>query len=128
MGDPIPYSECPLCGATLRVDKAGKNRLADHLETCPGRESARGRLEEAAKARRRAKSRARRRSRSYDRGLSPTATIYALLAFLGFVAVVPAWIFWVESSTAALSYEATFLATLVLPATVLLYITGWVNL
>jgi hypothetical protein len=62
-----------------------------------------------------------------DRGLSPTGAIYALFAFLAFVAFVPAWVWWVNNNQAALSLEATFLATLILPATVILYLTGWIQ-
>lgn len=65
--------------------------------------------------------------RSGDRGLSPAGAVYALIAFLAFVAFVPAWIYWVDNSTSALSLEATFLATLVLPATVILYLSGWIQ-
>lgn len=50
-----------------------------------------------------------------------------LLAFLGLGAVVPGWVYWVDSSAGALSAEATFLATFTLPAVVFLYLVGWVG-
>lgn len=62
-----------------------------------------------------------------DRAISPTGTMYALITFLGFVAIVPAWVWWVNNNVAALSLEATFLATFVLPATILLYLASWLQ-
>lgn len=54
---------------------------------------------------------------------------YALLAFLGVVAVAPIW-YWfaIESPyVASLSTEGQFLAAFTLPATMLLLLAGWVQ-
>ena len=50
-----------------------------------------------------------------------------MFAFLAFVAVVPAWMFFVENYTGGLSTETSFLATMVLPATAALFLAGWLQ-
>lgn len=62
-----------------------------------------------------------------DRGLTPTAAVYMLIGFLGFVAFLPTWIYWVDNYTAGLGYESTFLASFILPATLILFIAGWLE-
>lgn len=54
---------------------------------------------------------------------------FALFAFLGFVAVVPAWVWFVtqHSGAAALQLEAQFLVALALPATAGLFLAGWLQ-
>lgn len=53
---------------------------------------------------------------------------FALLGFLGFVAFMPAWMFFVyRYEPAVLTAESHFLAQLVLPAAVILFIVGWVQ-
>lgn len=52
---------------------------------------------------------------------------FAIMAFLGFVLVVPAWGWFVGSHTAPLSMEASFLATLILPATVAITVASWLQ-
>ncbi|MGZ0745726.1 hypothetical protein [Haloparvum sp. AD34] len=51
----------------------------------------------------------------------------SLYAFLAIVAVVPAWMFFLSEYGQDLPTEAWFMASLVLPATVLLFITSWVQ-
>ena len=54
---------------------------------------------------------------------------FALLAFLGFVAVVPPWMWFISQypSVSNLSLPSTFLVNLVLPATILLGIASWLE-
>ena len=52
---------------------------------------------------------------------------FALFAFFGFVAVVPPWMYFVGEYGDGLPAEARFLAQLVLPATVALFIVSWIN-
>jgi len=54
---------------------------------------------------------------------------FALLTFLGFVMVLPAWIWFLDSypPSQQLSLPATFLAGVVLPATILLSIASWLE-
>lgn len=54
---------------------------------------------------------------------------FALLAFLGFVALVPAWMWFLATYPPAqnLSIESQFLANLVLPATLVLFISSWLE-
>jgi hypothetical protein len=51
----------------------------------------------------------------------------ALFAFLGFVAVIPAWSWFMSTYTADLPTETTFLAGLVLPATLALFLASWLQ-
>lgn len=53
----------------------------------------------------------------------------ALMAFLGFVAVAPAW-FWMVTqhpSLGGLDPSSQFLLSMLFPATVLLYLTSWLQ-
>lgn len=54
---------------------------------------------------------------------------FALFAFFGFVAIVPAWMFFLNGYPPAseLPLETRFLATMVLPATVSLYLASWLQ-
>jgi hypothetical protein len=54
---------------------------------------------------------------------------FALLTFLALVAVVPPWVWFVNNygPTASLSLPSQFLAALILPATILLALTSWVE-
>ena len=54
---------------------------------------------------------------------------FALLAFLGLVAVTPLWMHFISTSTytAGLPTETTFLLQFTLPAFGLLFIAGWVG-
>lgn len=53
----------------------------------------------------------------------------ALMGFFAFVAVVPVWGYFVYTymNFNSLPVEFTFLATLSLPAALLLYLAGWIN-
>lgn len=50
----------------------------------------------------------------------------ALLAFLGLVAIVPAWVYFTNDYV-TLRPEGTILASLVLPSTILLFLTSWIK-
>jgi len=54
---------------------------------------------------------------------------FALIAFLGFVAVVPVWMWFVSSHPHMdqVTTETSFLIQLVLPATVALFLAGWLG-
>lgn len=53
---------------------------------------------------------------------------FALIAFFGFVAFVPAWVFFVyEYPAAQLMAETHFIAQLVLPTALVLFILGWIQ-
>lgn len=52
---------------------------------------------------------------------------FALFAFLGFVAMVPVWIWFTDTYTQGLPPEPTFLAQFVLPVTVALYLSSWLQ-
>lgn len=53
---------------------------------------------------------------------------FALFTFGLFVAIAPVVLYFTQSyPDAQLSLEAQFLATLVLPATVMLYLAGWLD-
>lgn len=54
---------------------------------------------------------------------------FALLAFLGFVAVVPAWMWFISHypSVNNLSIESQFLVNLVLPASAALLLVSWLE-
>lgn len=59
--------------------------------------------------------------------MNPLELPLALFAFFGLVAVTPAWFYFVDAYGAGLPAEAYYLAQLVYPATVLLFIAGWVE-
>ena len=61
--------------------------------------------------------------------MNPFELPQALLALLGFVAVVPVWVWFVSSYPAMnqLSTPSTFLIGLALPATAGLYLVGWLQ-
>lgn len=59
--------------------------------------------------------------------MSPLKLPFALIAFLTFVGVMPAWIWFVQNETTGLSPEETFLVTLILPATAALYLVSWLQ-
>lgn len=50
---------------------------------------------------------------------------FALIAFLGFVMVLPAWMYFTSGSVGSMSAESEFIAAMVLPATAALYIASW---
>ena len=54
---------------------------------------------------------------------------FALLAFLGFVALVPPWMWFLSTFPPAqtLSMEGRLLANIVLPATVMLALASWME-
>jgi hypothetical protein len=54
---------------------------------------------------------------------------FALIAFLGFVALVPAWMWFLATFPPAqnLSAESRLLANFVLPATVMLTLASWLE-
>lgn len=51
----------------------------------------------------------------------------ALFAFCGLVAVVPAWMWFVNEHAPGLPTEARFMATFALPVVILLFIAGWIQ-
>lgn len=57
--------------------------------------------------------------------MNPLEVPLALFAFFGFVAVVPVWMWFVSNYSSSLPPEATFLAQLTLPATVMLFLASW---
>ena len=54
---------------------------------------------------------------------------FAMLAFLAFVWVVPAWVWFTgqHSGWSSLGMESQFLAGLILPATAALAVTSWIQ-
>lgn len=52
---------------------------------------------------------------------------FALFAFLGFVAVVPGWMYFVSAYSPGLTMEGQLLAGLVLPATAALFLASWLQ-
>jgi hypothetical protein len=50
---------------------------------------------------------------------------FALFAFCGIVAVVPVWMYYVETYASGLQPEARFLAQFAMPAILLLFIASW---
>lgn len=52
---------------------------------------------------------------------------FALIAFLTFVALIPAWMYFLGEYATQLPPEAQFLAEFVLPATLLLTLASWVQ-
>lgn len=61
--------------------------------------------------------------------MSPYRFPFAIFGFFTFVAVVPAWLWFLRShpSEANLPIEVQFLASMVLPATLLLFIGSWLQ-
>jgi len=59
--------------------------------------------------------------------VKPVDVIFALLGFMAFVAVVPAWMWFTtqHSGIASMSTEARFLVQAALPFSVLLFLGGW---
>lgn len=55
--------------------------------------------------------------------------MFAVLAFLAFVAIVPAWVWFVfnHPNASALAPEGRFIALMVLPATVTMFILSWMG-
>lgn len=51
----------------------------------------------------------------------------ALFAFFGFVGVVPVWMWYISNYSDGLPTEVQFLAQLVLPATVALFLGSWIQ-
>ena len=52
---------------------------------------------------------------------------FALIAFLGFVMALPAWMYFTSGSVGTLSTEASFIAGMILPATAALYLASWLQ-
>lgn len=61
--------------------------------------------------------------------MSPFRVPFALLGFLGIVAVVPVWMWFLTSHPAAsaLTVQDQFLATMVLPVLAALFIASWIE-
>ena len=61
--------------------------------------------------------------------MNPYLFPLALLAFLAFVAVVPAWMWFLNDFSHAeyLTSEERFIAALVLPATVAVFLASWIR-
>jgi hypothetical protein len=59
--------------------------------------------------------------------MNPYRFPLALFGFLAFVALVPAWSWFVAQFANPLSTETSFLAGLVLPATLALFIASWIQ-
>lgn len=61
--------------------------------------------------------------------MNPFKFPFALMGFLGFVLVVPAWIWFIQEygPAAQLTTEGQFLATLILPGTVILFLVSWLQ-
>lgn len=61
--------------------------------------------------------------------MNPYKMPFALVGFLGFVMVVPPWMWFLDNYPAVsqLSTTERFLANLILPALLLLFIAGWVQ-
>lgn len=59
--------------------------------------------------------------------MNPYKFPFALIAFLGFVLVLPPWMWFIESYPTKLSTEGRFMAELILPALVLLFLASWVQ-
>lgn len=51
----------------------------------------------------------------------------ALIAFLGIVMVIPVWMWFKSTYQPDLPMETAFIAGMVLPATVALFIAGWLS-
>lgn len=51
---------------------------------------------------------------------------FAIVAFLGFIALLPVWV-WFMNESFVLPNKDSFLATLILPAALLLFITSWIK-
>lgn len=52
---------------------------------------------------------------------------FALLGFLGLVAVVPVWVHFYDAYSGPLTTEAEFLAGLILPMMIALFLASWVQ-
>lgn len=59
--------------------------------------------------------------------MNPYKFFFALIAFFGFVMVVPPWMWVLDNWAGPLSTEGYFMATLVLPAAVVLYLASWLQ-
>lgn len=59
--------------------------------------------------------------------MNPFKFPFAMFAFLGFVMVVPAWMWFLQSYPTQLSTEGEFLAAMMLPALVALWIVSWLQ-
>lgn len=58
---------------------------------------------------------------------SPYATPLAFFALIGFVALIPAWMWFLQDRSAALPLEAQFLAGIALPALAILFLASWLQ-
>lgn len=52
---------------------------------------------------------------------------FALFAFLGFVAILPVWTHFLDVYGAGLTTEAQFIAGMILPMMLLLYLASWLQ-
>lgn len=59
--------------------------------------------------------------------MNPWKFPLALIAFMGFVAVLPPWMYFLDQYSGRLQTEEQFLIGLVLPFLVLLFIASWVQ-
>lgn len=59
--------------------------------------------------------------------MNPYRFPLALFAFLGIAMVVQPWMWFLDEFPTTLTTEASFLATMVLPATILLFLVSWLQ-
>jgi len=59
--------------------------------------------------------------------VNPVEFLPAIFAALGFVMVVPAWVFWSGSASSATSLPTSWLVAALLPLGLLLLIVSWVD-
>lgn len=59
--------------------------------------------------------------------MNPYRLPMALIAFIGIVAVVPAWMWFVAEYSAQLPTETAWLAAFSLPAIVMLFLVSWLG-
>lgn len=59
--------------------------------------------------------------------MNPTKFPFALLGFLGFVAIMPAWVYFTNQYVAGLPDYEAFILQLMMPAFVLLFVVSWIQ-
>jgi len=59
--------------------------------------------------------------------MNPQKLPFALLAFIGLVAVVPVWLHFAGSYTPSMPPATTWIARFSLPATAMLFVAGWMG-
>jgi hypothetical protein len=58
---------------------------------------------------------------------SPYATPLALIGLIGFVAFIPAWLWFLQDRSAGLPLEVQVLAGMALPALAILFLVSWLQ-